>query len=64
MPAYAMTIYNRWGQPVFQADGRQPWRGEVQASGRPAPEGVYVYLITFEGTMKKKIFEGRVTLVR
>lgn len=43
--SYRMTIYNRWGQQIFEttdiADG---WNGRF--NGEIVPQGVYTYLIT------------------
>lgn len=65
IPPYEMTIYNRWGEKIFYTDTNlSPWRGEVQNSGAAAKDGVYVYRARFKGQLKKKDFEGSVTLIR
>ena len=69
MPAFEMTIWNRWGQKIFFTDkALNPWKGEMQASTTKAPQGVYVYDVTFKGDyyglLKKKIYQGQVTLIR
>lgn len=63
--SYSMSIFNRWGQKVFENDSHyKPWNG-LDKNGKPAPEGVYVYAIkvkTYSG--KDYYFSGRVTLLR
>jgi gliding motility-associated-like protein len=59
-----MSIYNQWGQLVFQAQSAtQGWDGTYK--GVSQPNGVYVYLIEIEskdGT--KSTRKGTVTLIR
>lgn len=44
LESYRCEIYNRWGQMVFSTtDKKQFWDGKYQ--GRPAPKGVYIYVI-------------------
>ncbi len=69
IPPFEMTIWDRTGQKVFYTDKTlNPWKGEMQASTTKAPQGVYVYGVTFKGdyygTLKKKIYHGQVTLIR
>lgn len=62
---YNMSIFNRWGQKVFENDSHyKPWNG-LDKNGKPAPEGVYVYAIkvkTISG--KDYYYSGHVTLLR
>ena len=63
---YDFTIYSRTGEMIFHTNSPEMgWDGTVK--GRPAPEGVYIYIIHYEkigepGVKKKKM--GSVTLVR
>jgi gliding motility-associated-like protein len=62
---FHMTIFNRWGQVVFETlrtDGRG-WDGRYNDVAQP--EGVYVYLIEAElnGNTTEK-YHGNVTLLR
>jgi len=63
--SFNMSIYNRWGQEVFQTtsvNGRG-WDGNFNSL--PQPEGVYVYII--EATFKDgqtEHHQGNVTLLR
>jgi len=46
--SYKMLIFNRWGEMLFESnDFGQGW--DRTFKGKQCPEGVYVYLITFEG---------------
>ncbi len=63
MPDYTMSVYNRWGQLVYIGDN-EPWLGLLDADGSLAPEGVYVYLISYDGKQGKKVYNGRITLLR
>lgn len=43
-PGSVVTIYDRWGQRVFNSNGyREPWDGT--RNGRPLSEGTYYYYI-------------------
>ena len=54
-----LTIYNRWGKKVFEAEGSQlRWDGTV--NGNRLTEGVYFYVL--EGEEGRR--EGSVTLLR
>jgi hypothetical protein len=63
------TVFNRWGQRVFQVRDAVPddpgfgWNGRV--NGSPASAGAYVYEIVIgfaDGT--QQLFKGTVMLVR
>ncbi|MBI1305845.1 MAG: T9SS type B sorting domain-containing protein [Bacteroidetes bacterium] len=43
---YKLTLYNRWGQMVYQTDDQtQSWDGTFE--GVDSPAGVYMYVISF-----------------
>ncbi|GAA4313653.1 gliding motility-associated C-terminal domain-containing protein [Nibribacter koreensis] len=43
-PACRVTVYNRWGSPVFESRGYQkPWDGNVM--GKPVPAGTYYTVV-------------------
>jgi gliding motility-associated-like protein len=45
--SYEMIIYDRWGKVVHVAKNRRPaWDGTDMNSGKPVPQGVYVYKVT------------------
>ncbi len=62
---YSMSIYNRWGEKVFETDNTSlPWDGRVRASGKVVA-GVYVYKITFKDSRyTKDELVGSVTIVK
>lgn len=59
------TIYNRWGQKMYEWEGPDgSWDGYTSA-GIVAPEGTYFYVITAEGADGNTYeFQGDVTLLR
>lgn len=60
---FAMYIYNRWGQLVFQTeDITEGWDGTQ--NGQECNPGVYVWTIYQEGADGKSTNRGTVTLVR
>ncbi len=64
-----MRIYDRWGELLYSADnlppsptGSEGWDGTFK--GKPAPQGVYVYLIEVEFLDGiKLLYRGDVTLM-
>ncbi len=63
---FEMTIFNRWGEMVFQTnDPNEAWNGRKNNSGQMSPNGVYVYLVTLtEGRGKMHEYKGYATLIR
>ncbi len=58
-----ITIFNRWGEKVFDTYNENGWDGTYQ--GHTAPAGVYVYRITYR--LSRSNFtniHGTVTLIR
>jgi gliding motility-associated-like protein len=61
--SYRIDIYNRWGEHVFTSnDPEKNWDGTFK--GNKCPEGVYVYLVTVQGSQKVIRQNGNFTLVR
>jgi gliding motility-associated-like protein len=65
LSSVAMTVYNRWGEKVFDSGDSQwaSWDGTYK--GAPQPTGVYVYYVTLvylNGHQETK--EGSLTLIR
>ncbi len=63
--SFGMTIYNRWGQVVFESksiEGRG-WDGTF--NGVPQPQGVFIYVVdaTFKDGQKEH-HQGNITLLR
>lgn len=63
---YNMTIWNRWGELVFETTNPdEEWNGRAQNTGGMSPAGVYVYLVTFTGPRGEPFeFRGFATLVK
>jgi len=63
---FNMTIWNRWGELVFETeDPNEPWNGRQKNNGGMSPAGVYVYLVSFTGPRgEAHQFKGYATLVR
>ena len=62
---YNLTIFNRWGQPVYQSsDPAQAWDGT--ANGTPQNTDTYLYLMTYrfpeDGAVRRA--EGQFNLIR
>jgi gliding motility-associated-like protein len=44
LKAFRLSIWNRWGEKIFEtSDPTEGWNGSKNNSGRPEPEGVYLY---------------------
>jgi len=65
LTSFTLTIFNRWGQTVFETNNTEGRGWDGRFNGINQPEGVYVYLIeaTFkDGQIEKH--QGNVTLMR
>lgn len=63
---YTMTIWNRWGELVFESnDPEEGWNGKVNNAGKNSPQGVYVYKVVYTDPRgNKKMLDGHLTLLR
>jgi gliding motility-associated-like protein len=62
---FRMSVYNRWGEAVYTADGHQgAWDGRFR--GAEAPGGTYMYYASFTSVLsgKKFLVKGTVSLLR
>jgi len=51
MSQFNMTIWNRWGQNIFETnDPNQGWNGKFQNSGKPSQAGVYLVTVSYKDT--------------
>jgi gliding motility-associated-like protein len=66
MQNFNMTIWNRWGELVFETSNpSESWSGRAQQNGGMSPAGVYVYMVSFTGPRGEKFeYRGYATLVR
>ena len=63
---FEFSVFSRWGDRIFYTtDPEQGWDGTHQTSGKPVPQGSYVYYMTFIGPEGERIDKkGLVHLVR
>lgn len=63
---YELTIYNRWGQAIFEGKPNEAWLGTYNNKvGDWVQDGVYPYMVrVIDQRGKKKYFSGEVTLLR
>jgi gliding motility-associated-like protein len=60
-PGAIVTIYNRYGQVIYQTDNYQnDWQGTY--NGADLPEGTYYYTITFRDN--DKVYKGAINIIR
>jgi len=60
---YSLTIYNRWGEIVFQTnDYSKGWDGTVK--GQPQSTAVFVYLCRYKKAGNAMLAKGTITLIR
>lgn len=58
-----LTIFNRWGEIIFQGDALVGWDG-ADKSGDIVPQGTYVYLIQASYRNKKTRHSGTLLLIQ
>jgi len=63
---YSMTIWNRWGEQVFETgDPYDGWNGRKNGVGAVSPNGVYVYVANFTGPRGEPYnLKGFATLIK
>jgi gliding motility-associated-like protein len=63
MDDFHLSIFNRWGQRIFETRNKfEGWDGIHE--GRPAPLGVYVYLLEYSIGGKPYVQKGNFHLIR
>jgi len=63
LSSFSMTIFNRWGQMVFETkDISLGWDGTYQ--GKPSPAGTYVFRVEYSISSRSFDTSGTVILVR
>jgi len=59
---YNMTVYDRWGEVVFQTNSSGKWDG--YNNGNLVPEGIYMYVINIESYNNKSLrYTGNVMVL-
>ncbi|MBV6438759.1 MAG: hypothetical protein EPGJADBJ_00385 [Saprospiraceae bacterium] len=58
----SLTIYDRWGEKVYENSGNVSWDGTI--GGKPGPSDVYVYRIDIVCDGEPEAIWGDVTLLR
>ena len=63
---FNLSIWNRWGELVFEtSDPFEGWNGRKHNTGREAPAGVYMVLVTYNGPRGEPYeLRGVATVVR
>ncbi len=63
---YHLLIFNRWGEKLFESDSKLDlWNGQVNNTGRLAPDGTYYYIFTAIDPDNKPFADhGFLTLIR
>lgn len=62
---FDMTIYNRWGQKVFETNTLEGRGWDGKFNGTDQPEGVYIYVIKVSfGNDTNESYDGNITLLR
>jgi gliding motility-associated-like protein len=60
---YAMKIYSRWGEKLYDTRESKPWNGTY--NGEPVPEGVYVVLMELKDHKgRNHYYKGTVQILR
>lgn len=65
LTSFTMSVYNRWGQLIFETDRIEGRGWDGRYNGKEQPDGVYVYMIEAkfkDGQIEKR--QGNVTLLR
>ena len=61
-----LEVYNRWGQLVFESKGyNNDWDGTYKGeAGKYLPEGVYFWILSFDGTNGRVQRKDYITILR
>jgi len=64
MESLNVTVFNRWGTPVYKSQLTDPIGWDGNFDGREASEGVYYYVITSRYNESDFLLKGHLTLSR
>ena len=56
------SVYNRWGQKIYDKADNNGWNGDV--NGKPAPTDTYVYWIVLKTPKGDEVLKGDISLIR
>jgi gliding motility-associated-like protein len=57
------SIYNRWGEKLFESDGKRCWNGKI--NDKVCQEGAYAWKLSFiDCDGYRKVKTGNFTLIR
>ena len=63
--AFKMTIYNRWGEKIWETDKTDGRGWDGKFNGSEQPQGVYIYMMdVFFKNQTHETYRGNVTLLR
>ncbi len=64
-PENTLTIYDRWGQQVYFANGYDNnWTGTWEKTGGDLSDGTYVYLFNYDKNNVENTLRGTITIKR
>ena len=62
---YLLSIYNRWGEKVFETENpNECWNGKVFNTNQTLPDGTYFYILNLGNEEQKDTYSGVVELIR
>ncbi len=62
---YLLSIYNRWGEKVFETENpSECWNGKVLNTNQTLPDGTYFYILNLGNEEQKDTYSGVVELIR
>lgn len=56
------SVYNRWGQKIYDKADNSGWNGDVNS--KPAPTDTYVYWIVLQTPTGEQVLKGDISLIR
>ncbi len=63
---YEIVIFNRWGDVIFRSENlEQAWTGNARNGEHFVPDGIYTYVIKYQGVSKEAAeISGQILLMR
>ena len=64
-PDNSLTIYNRWGEVMYQAEGySNNWDGRGEKNKSDVPDGTYAFIFKAKMGGEEKSLTGSITITR